>query len=130
MMSDSVADMLTRIRNAAQAELSSVTMPYSGLKENIAKILKQEGYIAGHSVAGERATKALTVNLKYSGRKSVIEGLKRISRPGLRHYVPAGEIPSVRNGLGTAIISTSHGVLSGRDARRQNVGGELLAYVW
>ena len=95
MMSDSVADMLTRIRNAAQAELSSVTMPYSGLKENIAKILKQEGYIAGHSVAGERATKALTVNIKYSGRKSVIEGLKRISRPGLRHYVPAGEIPRV-----------------------------------
>ena len=130
MMSDSVADMLTRIRNAAQAELSSVTMPYSGLKENIAKILKQEGYISSHAVVGERAKKALTVELKYSGRRSVIEGLKRVSRPGLRQYVPAGEIPRVRNGLGTAIISTSHGVLSGRDARRQNVGGELLAFIW
>jgi small subunit ribosomal protein S8 len=130
MMSDSVADMLTRIRNAAQAELSSVSMPYSRLKENIAKILKQEGYIQGLSANGEKAEKKLTIELKYSGRKSVIEGLKRVSKPGLRQYVPAGEIPRVRNGLGTAIISTSHGVLSGRDARRQNVGGELLAYVW
>lgn len=130
MMSDSVADMLTRIRNAAQAELSTVSMPYSRLKERIAKILKQEGYIAGYSAEGEKATKSLKIELKYSGRKSVIEGLKRVSRPGLRHYVPATEIPRVRNGLGTAIVSTSHGVLSGRDAQRQNVGGELLAYVW
>jgi small subunit ribosomal protein S8 len=130
MMSDSVADMLTRIRNAVGAELPSVSMPYSRLKENIAKILKQEGYIQSHSVSGEKATKSLSIELKYSGRKSVIEGLKRISKPGLRQYVAAGEVPRVRNGLGTAIISTSHGVLSGRDARRQNVGGELLAYVW
>lgn len=130
MMSDSVADMLTRIRNAAGAEQPSVSMPYSRLKENIAKILKQEGYIQNISVSGEKAAKALSIELKYSGRKSVIEGLKRISKPGLRQYVAAGEVPRVRNGLGTAIISTSHGVLSGRDARRQNVGGELLAYVW
>lgn len=130
MMSDSVADMLTRLRNAAQAELPTVSMPYSRLKENVAKILKQEGYIQGVSVSGEKAEKKLAVELKYSGRKSVIEGIKRVSRPGLRQYVGAGEVPRVRNGLGTAIISTSHGVLSGRDARRQNVGGELLAYVW
>jgi small subunit ribosomal protein S8 len=130
MMSDSVADMLTRIRNAASAELADVSMPHSKLKENIAKILKQEGYIDGHSAKGDKATKALTITLKYKGRKSVIEGLKRISRPGLRKYVPAGEIPRVRNGLGTAIVSTSRGVLTGRDAQRQNIGGELVAYIW
>jgi len=130
MMSDSVADMLTRIRNAASAELAAVSMPHSKLKENIAKILKQEGGFEGHATEGDKVTKSLKITLKYNGRRSVIEGLKRVSRPGLRQYVPAGEIPRVRNGLGTAIISTSRGVLTGRDAQRQNVGGELLAHVW
>jgi len=130
MMSDSIADMLTRIRNAIGAELPDVSMPHTKTKENIAKILKQEGYISGFSSSGEKATKKLTVELKYQGRKSVIEGLKRISRPGLRRYVGSDEVPRVRNGLGTAIVSTSKGVITGRDARRQNVGGELLAYVW
>ena len=130
MMSDSIADMLTRIRNAISAELPDVSMPHSTKKENIAKILKQEGYITGYASAGEKATKSLTIELKYQGRKSVIEGLKRVSRPGLRRYVGAGEGPRVRNGLGTAIVSTSRGVISGREAKRQNVGGELLAYIW
>lgn len=130
MMSDSIADMLTRIRNAIGAELPDVSMPHTKTKENIAKILKQEGYITGYSSSGETTKKQLTVDLKYQGRKSVIEGLRRISRPGLRRYVGSGEVPRVRNGLGTAIISTSRGVITGRDARRQNVGGELLAYVW
>ncbi|MGB0580499.1 MAG: 30S ribosomal protein S8 [Limisphaerales bacterium] len=130
MMSDSIADMLTRIRNAIGAEQPDVSMPHTKTKENIAKILKQEGYITGFSSAGEVTKKQLTIELKYQGRKSVIEGLKRISRPGLRRYIGSGEVPRVRNGLGTAIVSTSRGVITGRDARRQNVGGELLAYIW
>ncbi len=130
MMSDSIADMLTRIRNALGAELPDCSMPHSKTKENVAKILKQEGYITGFGSSGDKATKTLKIELKYSGRKSVIEGLKRISRPGLRRYVGSTEIPRVRNGLGTAIVSTSRGVISGREARRQNVGGELLAYIW
>jgi len=130
MMSDSIADMLTRIRNAISAELPEVSMPHSSKKENIARILKQEGYITAYSTSGEKATRTLTIELKYQGRKPVIEGLKRVSRPGLRRYVGSNEIPRVRNGLGTAIVSTSRGVISGREARRQNVGGELLAFVW
>ncbi len=130
MMSDSIADMLTRIRNGISAELPDVSMPHTKTKENIAKILKQEGYIDGFKSSGEKQTKTLTIELKYNGRRPVIEGLKRVSRPGLRRYVGSGEVPRVRNGLGTAIVSTSHGVITGREARRQNVGGELLAYVW
>ena len=129
-MSDSIADMLTRIRNGISAELPDVSMPHTKTKENIAKILKQEGYIDGFKSSGEKQTKTLTIELKYNGRRPVIEGLKRVSRPGLRRYVGSGEVPRVRNGLGTAIVSTSHGVITGREARRQNVGGELLAYVW
>jgi len=130
MMSDSIADMLTRIRNGLSAELPDVSMPHTKTKENVAKILKQEGYIGGFKSAGVKQTKTLTVELKYNGRRPVIEGLKRVSRPGLRRYVGAGEVPRVRNGLGTAIVSTSRGVITGREARRQNVGGELLAYIW
>lgn len=130
MMSDSIADMLTRIRNGLSAELPDVAMPHTKTKENIAKILKQEGYIGGFKSEGEKQTKTLKIELKYNGRRPVIEGLKRVSRPGLRRYVGAGEVPRVRNGLGTAIVSTSQGVITGREARRQNVGGELLAYIW
>ena len=122
--------MLTRIRNAIGAELPDCSMPHSKTKENVAKILKQEGYIVNFVSSGEKTTKTLKIELKYRGRQSVIEGLKRISRPGLRRYVGSSEIPRVRNGLGTAIVSTPKGMLSGREARRQNVGGELIAYIW
>jgi len=128
-MTDPIADMLTRIRNAQRAALSDSKMPHSKMRESIAKILKAEGYIKDFSVEGKKI-KTLNVELKYQGRTPVLEGLKRISRPGLRRYVAATEIPRVRGGLGVAIMSTSRGVLSGMDARKQNVGGEVVCYVW
>ena len=127
---DPIADMLTRIRNGQNASLQTVDIPHSKIKENIATILKNEGYISGVETSGEKAEKKIAVKLKYSGRRGVIEGLKRISRPGVRTYVKGDEIPRVRGGLGTAIISTSHGVMTGRDARKQNFGGEVLCYIW
>lgn len=129
-MSDPISDMLTRIRNAGNALLPGVEIPHSTIKENIAHLLKREGYISDVAVEGEVAKKKLKLKLKYQGRKSVIDGLKRISSPGLRRYVGAQEIPRVRNGMGTAILSTPAGILTGNEARRQNVGGELLCYVW
>lgn len=128
-MTDPISDFLTRVRNAYLASLPTVDMPHSTIKENIAGILKQEGYIVDYSVEGEKIKK-LTLKLKYQGRKAVVEGLRRVSTPGLRRYVGAGEIPRVLGGLGTAILSTSRGVMSGVQARRQNVGGEVLCYVW
>jgi small subunit ribosomal protein S8 len=128
-MTDPISDFLTRVRNAHQAALPTVDMPHSKIKESIAGILKQEGYIVDYSVEGEKI-KTLTLKLKYQGRKAVVEGLRRVSTPGLRRYVGAGEIPRVLGGLGTAILSTSRGVMSGVQARRQNVGGEVLCYVW
>jgi small subunit ribosomal protein S8 len=126
---DPIADMLTRIRNAQRAEIPAIELPHSKLKENIAGILKREGYI--NEVGVEGATmKKLKVRLKYDGRKGVIEGIRRISRPGLRRYVAADEIPRVHNGMGTAIVSTSEGVMTGTQARKKNLGGELLCYVW
>jgi len=126
---DPIADMLTRIRNAQRAEIPAIELPHSKLKENIAGILKREGYI--NEVGVEGATmKKLKVRLKYDGRKGVIEGIRRISRPGLRRYVAADEIPRVHNGMGTAIVSTSEGVMTGVQARKKNLGGELLCYVW
>ena len=126
---DSIADMLTRIRNAQRAEIPAIELPHSKLKENIAGILKREGYI--NEVGVEGATmKKLKVRLKYDGRKGVIEGIRRVSRPGLRRYVAADEIPRVHNGMGTAIVSTSEGVMTGVQARKKNLGGELLCYVW
>jgi small subunit ribosomal protein S8 len=129
-MSDPIADLLTRIRNAGNALLPSVEIPHSKLKESIAHILKREGYVSDVAVEGAVAKKKIKVKLKYAGRKSVIDGLQRVSSPGLRRYVGATEIPRVRNGMGTAILSTPAGVLTGNEARRQNVGGELLCYVW
>lgn len=129
-MSDPIADLLTRIRNAGNALLPSVEIPYSKMKESIAHILKREGYVSDVAVEGVVAKKKIKVKLKYAGRKSVIDGLKRVSTPGLRRYVGSDEIPRVRNGMGTAILSTPAGVMTGNDARRQNVGGELLCYVW
>jgi small subunit ribosomal protein S8 len=128
-MTDPISDMLTRIRNAHRALLPTVELPHSRLKESIAGILKREGYIAEVGVEGQ-TIKTLKLKLKYQGKKGVIEGLRRISSPGLRNYVRATQIPRVRAGLGTAIISTSQGVMSGTQARKNNLGGELLCYVW
>src|SRR5436189_1334528 len=126
---DPVADMLTRIRNAQRAEIPAIELPHSKLKENVATILKREGYVNEIGVEGT-TMKKLKVRLKYDGRKGVIEGLRRISRPGLRRYVAADEIPRVHNGMGTAIMSTSEGVMTGVQARKKNLGGELLCFVW
>ncbi len=126
---DTVADFLTSIRNANKALNREVVVRHSSLKENIARILKQEGFIADYAVGGD-AKKELTVTLKIKARKGVIEGIKRISKPGLRQYVGVEEIPRVLGGLGVAILSTPKGVLTGQEARAQKVGGEVLAHVW
>src|SRR5688572_16135919 len=129
-MTDPIADMLTRIRNANMALLPEVSMAHSNMRESIAKILKREGYIAEVAVEGKPGAKNIKLKLKYQGRKGVIAGLKRVSSPGLRRYVGATEIPRVLGGMGISILSTPQGVLSGTDARKQNVGGELLCFVW
>lgn len=128
-MIDPISDMLTRIRNANRALLPAVEIPHSKMKESIAHILKREGYVAEVAVEG-KPFKTIKLKLKYQGKKSVIEGLRRVSRPGLRHYVGATEIPRVRGGLGVAVVSTPEGVMSGNAARKKNLGGELLCYVW
>ncbi len=129
-MSDTIADMLTRVRNANNALLPTVVMPHSKMKESIARILQREGYIAECAVEGATALKKLKLKLKYQGRKGVIEGLKRVSKPGLRRYAGSTEIPRVLSGMGIAIVSTSKGVMTGREATKQNLGGELLCLVW
>ena len=128
-MTDPISDMLTRIRNAGRALLPNVEMPYSRIKENIAHILKKEGYIAEVAVEG-KGIKTIKLKLKYQGKKNVIEGLRRISKPGLRHYVGATKIPRVRAGMGVSVLSTPEGVMTGVDARKKNLGGELLCYIW
>jgi len=128
-MTDPISDMLTSIRNASLALLPGVDLPHSRIKEGIATILKREGYIAECQVEGKTA-KRLKLRLKYEGRKGVIIGLRRVSSPGLRRYVGATEIPRVLGGMGTAIVSTPRGVMTGVEARKQNMGGELICYVW
>ncbi|MEI6785454.1 MAG: 30S ribosomal protein S8 [Verrucomicrobiota bacterium] len=128
-MNDPISDMLTRIRNANQALLPVVEMPHSKIKESIAGILKREGYVADFTVEG-KIPKTIKVKLKYQGKKSVIEGLRRMSTPGLRRYVGATEIPRVRGGLGVAIVSTSEGLVTDTQARKKKIGGELICYVW
>jgi small subunit ribosomal protein S8 len=128
-MTDPISDMLTRLRNGGRALQPHVELPHSRLKENIARILKQEGYINEVQVDGN-AIKKIKIRLKYNGKKNVIEGLKRISKPGLRKYVGATEIPRVRGGLGVAVLSTPEGVMTDVQARKKNLGGELLCYVW
>jgi small subunit ribosomal protein S8 len=128
-MSDPISDMLTRIRNAGRALLPAVELPHSRMKESVAKILKSEGYVADVAVEGA-AVKKLKIQLKYQGKKNVIEGLKRVSRPGLRRYVGSTEIPRVLSGMGVSIVSTSEGVMTGAQAKKKNLGGELLCYVW
>ena len=121
--------MLARIRNANLALLPTVELPHSKMKESIANILKREGYISDIAVE-PKPSRTLKLKLKYQGKKSVIEGLRRISSPGLRRYVGATEIPRVRGGLGVAVISTSEGIMTGVQARKKNIGGELLCYIW
>ncbi len=128
-MNDPIADMLTRIRNASQALLPAVEVPHSKIKESIAGILKREGYIADFTVEG-KIPRMIKVKLKYQGKKCIIEGLQRVSSPGLRRYVGATEIPRVRGGLGVAVVSTSEGLLTDLQARKRKIGGELLCYVW
>ena len=128
-MSDPIADMLTRIRNAQLAEKTSVAVPASKLKVSIAMVLKDEGYIEDFALRGEGAKRALEIGLKYYAGRPVIERIERVSRPGLRIYKPAKDIPQVMNGLGVAIVSTSRGVMTDRKARQTGVGGEVLCIV-
>ena len=131
-MTDPIADMLTRIRNGVQANMSAVDVtPCSKVKVEIAKILKKEGYIDNYAVEGEGIEKKIVVTLKYGPRgEKVITGIKRISKPGLRVYAKGENLPKVLNGLGVAIISTSNGMMTDREARKQHIGGEVIAYVW
>ena len=131
MMTDPIADMLTRIRNAVKANHKSVSLPSSNEKKAIAQILLDEGFINGFNVEEDNKQGILTIDLKYTENgEKVISGLRRISKPGLRVYVKSNEVPKVLNGLGTAIISTSKGLLTDQAARRENVGGEVICYVW
>lgn len=128
-MQDPISDMLTRIRNAAMSSQKSVIMPSSKMKAAIAKVLLDEGYIAGYRVEGD-VKKTLTVDMKYYMRRPVIEGIERVSKPSCRLYCGSREIPRVKDGLGIAILSSPKGVISGKEAKEQNVGGEILCYVW
>jgi small subunit ribosomal protein S8 len=129
-VTDPIADFLTRVRNGTRAQKQEVLIPYSKIKAEIARIFKEEGYISDYSVDTSGAHPQIKVVNKLVDRSSAIAGLKRVSRPGLRRYVGADEIPRVLGGMGLAILSTSRGILSGREAKKQKVGGELLAYVW
>lgn len=128
---DPIADMLTRIRNANQMRYIEVEVPASKIKIEIARILKEEGFISNYSVKKNDVQNMITLNLKYGKNKErVITGLKRISKPGLRVYVKATEVPKVLNGLGIAIVSTSNGIMTDKEARKLSLGGEVLAYIW
>jgi small subunit ribosomal protein S8 len=130
-MTDPIADMLTRLRNANSAYHDSVTMPHSKMKVSIAEILQREGYIAGWSASDDVVGKTLTLNLKFGpSRERSIAGIRRVSKPGLRVYAKSTSLPKVLGGLGIAILSTSSGLLTDRQAQQKGVGGEVLAYVW
>ena len=131
VVTDVIADMLTRIRNANQMRYKEVKIPASNLKVELAKILKEEGYIEDYKLLKDDVQGTIVVTLKYGDNKErVVTGLKRISKPGLRVYAKAGEVPKVLNGLGIAVISTSKGIMTDKEARKQNVGGEVIAYIW
>ena len=131
VVTDTIADMLTRIRNANQMRYQEVSVPASNLKISLAKILKDEGFIEDYKVVNDNVQGTIELTLKYGQNKErVITGLKRISKPGLRVYAKAGEVPKVLNGLGIAVISTSHGVMTDKEARKENLGGEVLCYIW
>ena len=131
VVTDTIADMLTRIRNANSMRYQEVSIPASNLKVSLAKILKDEGFIEDYKIVNDNVQGTIIVTLKYGQNKErVITGLKRISKPGLRVYAKAGEVPKVLNGLGIAVISTSHGVMTDKCARKENLGGEVLCYIW
>ena len=130
-ITDPIADMLTRIRNANTAKHETVDIPASNMKKAVAEILNNEGYIKGYQIIEDGKQGVIRVALKYSANKEkVISGIKRVSKPGLRMYAPADELPRVLKGLGIAIISTSKGIMTDKEARKQNIGGEVLAFVW
>jgi len=129
-ITDPIADMLTRIRNASAARHSTVNIPASNMKKSIAEILLQEGYIKNYQLINDGVQGVIKVTLKYNGNEKAIAGLRRVSKPGLRVYAGADELPYVLRGLGVAIISTSKGILTDKKARESNVGGEVLAFVW
>ena len=130
-VTDPIADLLTRMRNANQMRYNEVVVPSSKLKLEIVKILKAEGYITDYKVEKGQVQDNIVITLKYGKNKErVISGLKRISKPGLRVYAKAEEIPTVLNGLGISIVSTSKGIMTGKEARKENLGGEVLAYIW
>jgi Ribosomal protein S8 len=127
---DPIADLLTRIRNASTAKHSTVDIPASNIKKGIVKILQDEGYVKGYQVIEDDKQGVIRVTLKYVDNMSAIQGLRRVSKPGLRIYSNSKDMPQVLRGLGTAIVSTSQGIMTDRDARKQNVGGEVLAFIW
>jgi small subunit ribosomal protein S8 len=129
-VTDPIADLLARIRNGAHAQKIDMFVPYSRIKAEVVRILKDEGYISAYSIDTSASHPRIKITNKLVDRSSAITGLRRVSRPGLRRYVGADEIPRVLGGMGVAILSTPRGVLSGREAKKQKVGGELLAYVW
>ncbi|MBQ3894454.1 MAG: 30S ribosomal protein S8 [Clostridia bacterium] len=129
-MSDVIADMLTRIRNASNAKHETVDVPASNMKKSIADILVKEGYIKSYEVVDNGNQGIIRITLKYNGRDKAIKGLRRVSKPGLRIYAGCDDMPKVMNGLGIAIVSTSKGVMTDKEARKLNVGGEVLAFVW
>ncbi len=129
-MTDPIADLLTRIRNANKMHHEKVSIPSSTLKLNILKVLKEEGFIADYVVIEDKKQNVIEVTLKYNNNEAVIKGLRRISKPGLRKYTDVENLPKVLHGLGIAIISTSKGVMTDSEARKQKIGGEVLAYVW
>ncbi len=129
-LTDPIADLLTRIRNASRAAKVDILVPYSRIKADIVRILQQEGYIVGYELETVGKVPQIKITNKIINRVPVIAGLKRVSRPGLRRYVGATEVPRVLGGMGISILSTPRGILTGREAKKQNVGGELLAYVW
>ena len=129
-MSDVIADMLTRIRNANNAKHETVDIPASNMKKAIADILVEEGYVKSYQVIEDGKQGIIRVTLKYLGKQKVIQGIRRVSKPGLRVYASCEEMPKVMNGLGVAIVSTSKGIMTDRKARANNVGGEILAFVW
>ena len=131
VVTDTIADMLTRIRNANQMRYEEVKVPASNIKKEMARILKEEGFIKDYKIESDDAQGTIVITLKYTDKKErVITGLKRISKPGLRVYAKSDEIPKVLNGLGIAIISTSKGIMTDKEARKENIGGEVLAYIW
>ena len=127
---DPIADILTRIRNANQQKHETVSIPYSNLKNDLANILKNEGFVTDFVVNEEGNHKNIVITLKYKGNERVITGLKRVSKPGLRQYAKVNEIPKVLNGLGIVVLSTSQGLMTDKEARAKNIGGEVLAYIW